>query len=367
VNIFFLTETESGCYKWRGAIPAKYLRRRGHNVQILSDDQLSYEAPDVLVIFRTHYPNLRQLVQWCKLRGVRVVFDTDDALDLVPRENLNYRGLRQRMDLYDFLLENADAVTTTTETLADYLREWNPAVTVLPNSVDPEEWSAERLSRGARGEEVRLGWTGSATHFHDLLVALDALREVQRKHPFVFVIQGICEETDLSAFYQKLVDSHGKAFTATPLGKVIRRFLDRLRGIHYEFHPMVPIGVHSRQVCNLALDIGIAPLVEDTFNRHKSCIKYYEYAMSGAVTVASHVLPYSAEVSITAKNSRDAWARKLEWVLTEDRDRLWREQRDWVLEHRSIERTVALWEQLYSGATPVATPPRPELPSTVLA
>ena len=27
MNIFFLTETESGCYKWRGAIPAKYLLR----------------------------------------------------------------------------------------------------------------------------------------------------------------------------------------------------------------------------------------------------------------------------------------------------------------------------------------------------
>ena len=84
MNIFFLTETESGCYKWRGAIPAKYLRNRGHIVQILSDDVSAHSAPDVLVIFRTHYPDVAKLVNWCKQRKVRVVFDTDDALDLVP-------------------------------------------------------------------------------------------------------------------------------------------------------------------------------------------------------------------------------------------------------------------------------------------
>ena len=108
MNIFFLTETESGCYRWRGAIPAKYLRRRGHNVQVLSDDFQAYEAPDVMVIFRAHYPTANKIVEWCKQRNIRVVFDTDDALDRVPRENVHYRELQGRLDLYHFLLEHAD-------------------------------------------------------------------------------------------------------------------------------------------------------------------------------------------------------------------------------------------------------------------
>ena len=103
-------------------------------------------------------------------------------------------------------------------------------------------------------------------------------------------------------------------------------------------------------VCDLALDMGIAPLVDDPFNQHKSCIKYYEYAMSGAITVASHVLPYSTEVPFTAKNNREAWKQKLGAVLEADREAMWREQRDWVLTHRNIENNVALWERVLDGA-----------------
>lgn len=350
MNIFFLTETESGCYKWRGAIPAKYLRQRGHAVQVFSGDFQAHQAPDVLVIFRTHYPQVHKLVAWCKQRGIRVVFDTDDALDLVPRENVNYRGLRERLDLYEFLIEEADVVTTTTPTLAADLGERHPNVQVLPNSVDPEEWETVPRPGG-----VRVGWTGSATHFHDLAVALAAIRELQKREPFAFVIQGICE-TSIEEFYAGGVARHGKAFINSPLGKSVKRFLADLAGIRYEFHPMVEVGRHSQKVCELALDIGIAPLLEDDFNQRKSCIKYYEYAMSGAVTVASRVLPYSAEVPFTAKNNRQSWVQALECAVAADRERLWREQRDWVLTHRNMQRNVELWEQAYRGDLASAPP-----------
>jgi hypothetical protein len=71
--------------------------------------------------------------------------------------------------------------------------------------------------------------------------------------------------------------------------------------------------------------------------------------MSGAVTLASHVVPYSTEVPITAKNNRESWKRKLEEVLQADRTKLYREQRDWVLTHRNIEKNVELWEQVFAG------------------
>jgi hypothetical protein len=344
VNIFFLTETESGCFKWRAAIPAKYLEKRGHTVQIFSDKLQNYEAPDALVVFRTHYPKLERLLEWCKSNGVRIIFDTDDALDMVPRENLNYRGLKERGQLYQFLLEQADLVTTTTSTLAENLRKWNPNVAILPNSVDPEEWHVT-----PRSETVRIGWTGSATHFNDLAVALDAIRETQKKHAFTFVLQGICSEDSIDDFYQFHATLAGRAFEQSPFGKSVKRLLGKLAGLRYEFHPMVDVTDHSRKVCELALDIGIAPLVDDAFNRNKSCIKYYEYAMAGAVTLASNVLPYSEEVPVTAKNNQSWWRERIEYLLQADRAALLREQREWVLEHRNMERNVELWERAYRG------------------
>jgi len=155
VNIFFLTETESGCYKWRGAIPAKYLRRRGHRVQILDDGFQAYEAPDVMVIFRAHYPTADKIVEWCKQRSIRVVFDTDDALDRVPRENVHYRELQGLLDLYHFLLENADVVTTTTPVLAADLRQRSSDLQA-ERARSAREHRADRLAAFAFGPRLRL-------------------------------------------------------------------------------------------------------------------------------------------------------------------------------------------------------------------
>ena len=298
----------------------------------------------MLVLYRAHFPQAVKVVEWCQKNNIRIVFDTDDALDLVPPENLNYKAVQSRLPLYETLLRSADAVTTTTEALASHLRRWNPNVTVIPNSIDPDEWTCR-----PRNGEARVGWTGSPTHFADLAVALDAIREVQKRHPFTFVLQGICQESSLDELMAVLHARWGQALFETPMGRSIKHFMDKLRAIRYEFHPNVPIDQHPLKVCDLKLDIGIAPLLDEPFNRHKSCIKYYEYAMSGAVTLASHVLPYSTEVPITAKNNRESWKRKLEELLQADRTALCREQRDWVMTHRNIEKNVELWEKVFAG------------------
>jgi glycosyltransferase involved in cell wall biosynthesis len=344
VNIFLLTETESGCYKWRSAIPGKYLRRRGHSIQYLSKELRAYQAPDVLVISRAHFMEAYKIVEWCKQNSIRIVFDTDDALDRVPPGSLYYQGLQGRMGLYEFLLEEADVVTTTTEALAQHLRTWNSHVVVIPNSVDPEEWQP-----APRGSQVRVGWSGAVNHFEDLALIADAIHELQKKHPFTFVLQGICQEPSIEEFYQKQARQFGKNFTGSAHGKSIQWLLDKLASIRYEFHPSVEIADHPGKLCELGLDIGIAPLAGTDFNAYKSCIKYYEYAMAGAITVASQVAPYSTEVPTTAKNNRESWKQKLEWALAADREPLWREQRDWVLTQRNIEKNVELWEQVLRG------------------
>ncbi len=344
MNIFLLTETQSGCFKWRAAIPAKYLRRRGHHVQIF-DQANEHQAPDVMVFYRAHYPEAVNLLAWCKKNSIRTVFDTDDALDLVPPENLNYRDVQARLDLYRHVLSAADVVTTTTETLAAHLRQSNPNVVTIPNSVDPEEWTVH-----PRRGDIRVGWTGSPTHFADLAVALDAVRELQKARDFTLVLQGICAEPTLDELYEVLLARHGRKFFETHVGRAIKHFMAKLAGVRYEFSPNVPVERHASTVCGLTLDIGIAPLLENPFNRHKSCIKFYEYAMSGAITVASRVLPYLTEVPTLAKNNRGAWKEALERLLDADRAEIWKREREWVLAHRNIETNVELWERVFAGA-----------------
>ena len=81
MKLFFLTETKSGCYKWRTAIPMKYLAARGHHIQLLGDDASQHSAPDVMVLFRAQFEHAIPISAWCKKNNIRLVFDTDDALD----------------------------------------------------------------------------------------------------------------------------------------------------------------------------------------------------------------------------------------------------------------------------------------------
>jgi len=71
--------------------------------------------------------------------------------------------------------------------------------------------------------------------------------------------------------------------------------------------------------------------------------------MSGAVTLASDVLPYSLEVPIRAKNDHASWKEKLLEVLQMDRKKAAEQQRDWVLANRNIQTNVKLWEQVFEG------------------
>jgi glycosyltransferase involved in cell wall biosynthesis len=345
MNIFFVSGVNNGCAKWRGQIPAKYLQRRGHKVHFYTNKE-DADCPDAIVFSRSYQDHMLRLFHWCKDHNIRTVYDTDDALDLIDPWNPAYATVRQHQDVAKFMLTHADVVTTTTPTLAEHLKTWNSNVAVIPNSVDPEEWKIHpRKGSGL----LRVGWTGGSTHFLDLALVLDTLAEMQKRVKFTFVIQGLTSEGSVEELYRGGVKRHGNPFINSPLGRSIKVFLRKTSSLPYEFHPSVPTPQHASMVSELALDIGIAPLTDTRFNRHKSCIKYYEYAMSGAVTIASDVLPYSAEVTNTCRNTRDGWKQQLSTLMDSDLSALWARQYEWVMTHRNMEQNVGLWEQVLSG------------------
>ena len=53
--------------------------------------------------------------------------------------------------------------------------------------------------------------------------------------------------------------------------------------------------------------MGLCPLLDTPRNRFRSALKFYEYAASGSVTVASRVSPFADEVSITTANDTVEW------------------------------------------------------------
>ena len=347
MKVFYVSLRETGCSKWRAEIPAKYLKRRGHTMKFITEGE-NHDCPDVMVFFRQYRSDMLRLFKWAKDRNIRVVYDTDDALHLVDPWNPAYASSKNNQDTWEFMATNADAVTTTTPELAAELRRFNPNVIVIPNSVDPEEWTVAPRSRDG---QVRIGWLGGNSHFLDLAIAADALSELVHKMKFTFIVYGLTTLPGVQDLYDKYLKVDGERFRNSPLGKAIKIFLRKTKSLPYEFQPFVPASQYAATLCNLRFDIGIAPLGGSTFNRNKSCIKYYEYAMSGAVTMASDVLPYSTEVPYLCHNTKNAWKERITELVHSDLNAIWTEQRDWVLANRNIETNVAMWEQVLSGTT----------------
>ncbi|HYR83368.1 MAG TPA: hypothetical protein VE422_04740 [Terriglobia bacterium] len=346
MNIFYVSEANTGCSRWRAEIPAKYLRKRGHTVHFFGQDRIT-TCPDAIVFGRMYKDGaeLLKLYKWAKEKHVPIIYDTDDAVDLADAWN-PVCTTREHVNDALYMAANADIVTTTTPALAQHLRKWNPNVVVIPNSIDPEEWAPEAKAPGA---EVRVGWLGGSTHFLDVAIVLDAIAELKKKIKFTFVIYGMTTLPSIKEAYQANLKAEGNAFRTSPLGRAIKVFLKKSDGLQYEFVPFVPASQYVRTLCDLRLDIGIAPLAETPFNRHKSCIKFYEYAMSGAVTLASNVIPYSTEVPDTCDNTRKAWVEAIAGLIESDSAGRLKSQREWVMTHRNIQNNVVMWEQVLSS------------------
>jgi len=230
---------------------------------------------DVVVIQRD-FPRFTEeyatIVTLAQDRDIPVVYETDDQLLSLPQEHISQKDLSDVLLPVLWAIIDADLVTTSTPFLRDQLAPFNPNVQVLPNLLDEQIWSFRDLTQARTpGDPLRIGYMGGQSHLPDLIWALPALEAIR-------------------ANYQ---------------GGVQFKFW----GVHppEEFlqHPeveWVPLDIQdytefaryfSRQDC----DIFISPLIDNSFNRAKSAIKFLEYSAMGVPGVYSDIPAYADVIS----------------------------------------------------------------------
>lgn len=222
----------------------------------------------------------------------RLVYEIDDNLWDIEHQSeraaqfFGDPAIRANLDAN---IRAADAVTVTTEPLAELVRRLNPNVHVIPNYLPA--WLLTH-ARPRREGHVVIGWGGSSTHRMD---------------------------------WQEC-------------GQQIRRYLDRAPA-HVEFHAIgadytkefrlprerVRVTGWTKDVPSywraIDFDIMIAPLRAHPFNASKSSLRVLEAAMLGIPVVASDYGPYAEVVQhgvtgLLAKSDHD-WGRHLR-ALVED-------------------------------------------------
>lgn len=222
----------------------------------------------------------------------RLVFEIDDNLWDIEHQSerahqfFNDPTIRANLDAN---IRAADAVTVTTEPLADLVRPLNPNVAVIPNYLPA--WLLTHAKPRREGRIV-IGWGGSSTHRMDWQQCGQQIRRFLDRAPANVEFHG------MGADYAAEFRLPRERVRATGWTESVP---DYWRAIDY--------------------DIMIAPLRPHPFNRSKSNLRVLEAAALGIPVVASDYGPYAefVEHGVTGflVRAEHEWGRHLR-ALVED-------------------------------------------------
>jgi len=354
MKVLFITDTvdcwKHGIWYHRQETPTKALMLRGHSIkQVAIGDSFPehlLDFPDTVVFGRT-YPTKYDPVKWMreyKKRGKRVLYDMDDDFWNVSKNNPSVLTSSALKDQYEGQIREADAVITPSKELAKFFKKkFKKQVFLCPNAINPDEYKP----RDNNKNDLIIGYMGAASHWDDLKIIAPVITELAKKHNFLFTIYGLTAEPLEAAMY-----SYAKILSGNYLPEKKEYFqsaidfykqLENLKMWHI---PFMPPELHPTVLGRCDFDIGLAPLENTEFNTRKSCIKFYEYAGVGTVTLASDIEPYKSEVNYRAKNTFKDWYNKLEKLIVDEQFRIktLNKQQEYVFKHRTIDKIGLDWE-----------------------
>lgn len=238
----------------------------------------------------------------CEQNNIPMIYDLDDDLFSIRDDNPAHesyaRGNMKRVYLATNL-SFADAFFVSTEPLKETYQKYMKQLfdVTIPTYVLPNYNDAELFGDKYKVNEhkVMLGYHGSITHDSDLLMVLPVVDALMSKYPHL--------EMQLIGTVRR--DSINKLFDGI---KNKMRFEIKAGTPAFDKFPEL--------LMSQRWDIGLAPLIDDVFNRGKSHIKYLEYSLKGIPTVASDVYPYTnnAKEAVLCKNVNE-WKQKLENLI----------------------------------------------------
>lgn len=334
---------------YRNHFPSKALKARGHKVQLVIlgtelPEQSILDFPDTVVFSRTYAIDPIPLMRKFKQNGKKIVYEIDDDLWNVNPDNPSAHISTDMKEQYETMVKEADMITTTTPYLAGILKKKNKNVAICPNSIDFTVFE----ERPHQAQELRICYSGAASHWDDLVLVSEAIIELQRKYKFLFILMGMTGSPLPSDIweYKQMLRMGLQPERRKYFEKAIK-WANSFKGINWQHEPFWSPMLYPDRLKQLDFDIGITPLHDNVFNSSKSCIKFYEYAAIGAATVSSKVLPYKTEVSYCAKNTTKDWYKKLEKLIVNKpfREKLAKKQQDWVKKHRDLRQIAILWER----------------------
>ena len=278
--------------------------------------------PDTIVFHRTHTEDQRKYVQdLIDNYDLLKVYTIDDWVGKVPKESPHYQNKFHGKEVekqIKKLIYLSDRLIVTNETLAN-VYGYKKDTYIIPNYLSKGVW--QQVYKTVRPQKdfnrvPRIGWSGGMGHPGDLKI----LKEI--------------------------ADILGDRVHWVFLGMVPEGFNET----NAEIHKPVDPGSYSLHLYNLDLDIALAPLLDNDFNKAKSNLRILEYSACEYPVIASNVLPYRDTPATLLEYNASWWANEILKKL-EDREALQVEGQalhKWVWETHCLEENIREYREALS-------------------
>lgn len=247
---------------------------------------------------------------WYKASGEKKYFITeiDDNFFDIPAYNVASNPYHPNSELEWIIMEQiklSDALVCSTQYLLDKIKAIYPEKKcfLIPNSIDFDVWDNLKPTGDIPKKEpgqIRIGYTGCSNHRQDLELVREPLSAILKEYPhaqFLFTPQ-------------PQEDGLFKGWEGVPNMGVVSKW--------------TPIDEYPNFLAGWDLDIGIAPLKDNDFNRAKSNLRWLEYSALKIPTVASRVYPFKNSIRDGKDgficNSKQEWYDALK-SLVEDAEK----------------------------------------------
>lgn len=265
----------------------------------MTDEQL--KEFNVVYILRQVSHNINKIqptIDRIKSLGLKIIFDIDDYWQL-PKTHYWYTKYKEQKVEEGVIttLKQSDAVTTTTGTFADIIKQYNQNVTVLPNCISPDDQQFKQVSISA--PRLRFGWIGGVFHKTDLEILKPSIEKLysapELKDKWQLCLGGYNPNGEFVEMEKILTNNYKfKSYDAPYLNYLLQQ-TPAMEHISFDkpYRRLWGRDVRTYGQIYNDVDVCLVPLVKNTFNECKSELKLVEAGTMKKAVICSDVKPYN--------------------------------------------------------------------------
>ena len=252
-----------------------------------------YKKSNVIIVQRTaitHLEDAIKLVKHVRENDIKLFVDTDDAFGELDVTHPQYELQKERVDALNYVIENADEVWFSTKQLQNLYSL--PLSKVVRNTLDPKVWPkllSKEVTPPSETSPLRAVYMGTVTHSQDFEMIVPALEKLHKALPgqFKLYVIGVSAKLAEKPWVEVLKPNSALYPEFTKWFSELPQF-----------------------------DIGLSPLVDNSFNKSKSDIKCLDYLANGIKPIVSDVTAYKNkeldELIVRVSNTIEDWYAALE-------------------------------------------------------